>query len=67
MMRQGRIIYQGPVSAAVAHFNSLGFSFPTTTEPGEFLLSVCAHLSRFSHICVQVILLKACLVQVHDP
>jgi hypothetical protein len=40
VLKQGRVIYQGPTSAVVGYFASLGYVCPPNKDPADFLVSV---------------------------
>jgi len=39
-MREGHLIYQGPVKEALPYFNSIGFVPPKTMDAADFMVSV---------------------------
>lgn len=42
LLREGRLIYQGPTKEAIPHFERLGYRHPDKMDPADFLLEVRA-------------------------
>ena len=41
LVHAGRVIYSGPTDKVFSHFNSLGYSHKPSTNPAEFIISIC--------------------------
>lgn len=39
-LKQGRVLYQGPVSTVAQHFSSLGFECPANYNPADFVMFI---------------------------
>jgi hypothetical protein len=44
-MKAGRVFFQGPVSDAVTHFKSYGFTCPSNYNPSDFVMNLCQTLA----------------------
>ena len=42
LVHAGRVIYSGPTKNVFLHFNSLGFQHKPSSNPAEFIISICS-------------------------